>query len=67
MLGTAALVNIDTPEDAVESPAAVSEVQIINVYCVPAVSPEIDLLVAFAAAVVVESEVQVAGADAPDL
>ncbi len=67
MPGAAVLVYMDTPEDAMESPAAVSEVQIIKVYCVPAVSPVMDLLVALAPAVVVESEVQVAGAAAPDL
>ena len=53
--------------EAVDWPLVVFTVQIMKVYCVPDVNPEIDFVVALAAAVVVVSESQLDGAVAPNL
>jgi hypothetical protein len=66
-VGAAGLVYTLTPLLATDCPLVLFTVQMIKVYCVTMLSPVMDFDVALAAAVVVVSELQSAGATAPDL
>lgn len=65
LVGVAGFVYALTPAVATESPPDVFELHIINEYWVAIPSPVIAFVVAFAAAVVVVPELQLAGAVAP--
>jgi hypothetical protein len=67
VVGAAGFVYALTPLLATDCPLVLFTVQMIKVYCVTMLSPVIDFDVALAAAVVVVSELQSAGATAPDL
>ena len=65
MVGAFGLVYLETAAAGNESPDVELEVHIVNEYWVPGVRPVIDLVVTFVEAVVVDPEVQLAGAEAP--